>query len=107
VGGEGYQLTPARIWRGVNVPTLTELGLGKVDAGTYWGALVPRGTPDDVVKTLSALLSEIVKLPEVHDKLEELGYETIGTTPDEYGKQLREEVERWGPVVKTIGLAVD
>jgi tripartite-type tricarboxylate transporter receptor subunit TctC len=90
-----------------NVPTLAELGLGKVDAGTYWGALVPNGTPDDVVKTLSALLSEIVKLPEVHDKLEELGYETIGTTPDEYGKQLREEVERWGPVVKTIGLAAD
>ena len=90
-----------------NVPTLTELGLGKVDAGTYWGALAPKGTPDDVVQTLSALLSEIVKLPEVHDKLEELGYETIGTTPDEYGKQLREEVGRWGPVVKTIGLAVD
>ena len=34
-----------------NVPTLTELGLGKVDAGTYWGALAPKGTPDDVVKT--------------------------------------------------------
>jgi tripartite-type tricarboxylate transporter receptor subunit TctC len=90
-----------------NVPTLTELGLGKVDAGTYWGVLVPKGTPDDIIKTLSNLLSTIVKLPEVHDKLEELGYETIGTTPEEYAKQLREEVARWGPVVKAIGLSAD
>jgi tripartite-type tricarboxylate transporter receptor subunit TctC len=90
-----------------NVPTLTELGLGKVDAGTYWGLLAPKGTADDIVKTLSNLVSAIVKLPEVHDKLEELGYETIGTTPQEYAKQLRDEVERWGPVVKAIGLTVD
>jgi tripartite-type tricarboxylate transporter receptor subunit TctC len=90
-----------------NVPTLAELGLGKVDAGTYWGVLAPKGTPDDVVKTLSSLFSAIVKLPEVHDKLEELGYETIGTTPDEYAKQLHDEVDRWGPVVRTIGLSVD
>jgi tripartite-type tricarboxylate transporter receptor subunit TctC len=90
-----------------NVPTLAELGLGKVDAGTYWGVLVPKGTPDDVVASLSGLLSAIVKLPEVHDRLEQLGYDTIGTTPVEYAEQLREEAARWGPVVKAIGLSLD
>jgi tripartite-type tricarboxylate transporter receptor subunit TctC len=52
-------------------------------------------------------LSAIVKLPEVHDRLEQLGYDTIGTTPVEYAEQLREEAARWGPVVKAIGLSLD
>jgi len=88
------------------VPTLTELGLGKVDAGTYWGVLAPRGTPPEIVNELSKDLAAYVNAPEVRSKLEALGYETIGTTPEAYDKEMHAEVDRWGPVVKAIGLQV-
>lgn len=88
-----------------NVPTLKELGFGSVTAGTYWGALAPKGTPTKIIKRLSAIFAEIMRLPDVIKRLEGLGYVSIGSTPEEYAKNIRSEIKRWTAVVKKAGIS--
>lgn len=88
-----------------NVPTLKELGYGTVTAGSYWGALAPKGTPKEIIDRLSGIFAEVMRIPSVIKRLEGLGYISIGSTPEEYAKNIRSEIVRWTAVVKKAGIS--
>src|SRR4051812_43110666 len=89
------------------VPTFGEAGLRAVDASSYWGALAPARTPADIVTRLSTAMSQVLKAPDVRDKLVELGFEPIGGGPSDFATLLAAETAKWGKVIKAAGVKLD
>jgi tripartite-type tricarboxylate transporter receptor subunit TctC len=82
------------------VPTFAEAGLQGVDAGSYWGSLAPAATPREIVNTLSGAMMKVLQIPEVRQRLIGLGYEPIGSTPEQFAGNIRSEMEKWAKAVK-------
>jgi tripartite-type tricarboxylate transporter receptor subunit TctC len=88
-----------------DVPAISEVLPGYSAAS--WTALVaPPGTPAPVVQTLSASVREIVKLPEVQKRLSDQGDQSFDLTPEQAAAFMREERERWGGLIRRLGLKV-
>ncbi len=86
-----------------DLPTISEAGLTGYEAGTWYGLLVPAATSRDVITRLHAESVKLIKLPDVKDRLDTAGFETIGTTPDQFGAYMRTEIDKWAKVVKASG----
>jgi tripartite-type tricarboxylate transporter receptor subunit TctC len=88
-----------------DVPTINEY-LPGVQGILWMGVLAPAGTPDDVVATLANGLHEAVTDPDLVAKLDELGVEPVGSTPEEFGELIHNEVAQWKALVKERGLGM-
>jgi len=89
------------------VPTMKEAGVDGVEVTIWYGVLAPAATPRDIVDTLAAAVIKAARSPDIRSRLLEQGAEPIGNTPEEFAKQLREEVARWTKVVTASGIRVD
>ncbi|MPZ46056.1 MAG: tripartite tricarboxylate transporter substrate binding protein [Betaproteobacteria bacterium] len=89
------------------VPTFGEAGMKAVDASSYWGALAPARTPQDVVNKLSTTMAQVLKMPDVREKLAELGFDPIGGGPSEYAALIARETDKWAKVIKAAGVKLD
>lgn len=90
-----------------NLPTLTEQGFAGFDAAPFYGVLGPAGMEPAVVQKLNATLTKALATPAVRDKLQELGFDVVASTPEAYAKLIRDEIERWSKVVKEQGIKVE
>jgi tripartite-type tricarboxylate transporter receptor subunit TctC len=86
------------------VPTMTEAGAPGFVATNWFAYFVPTGTPPAVVSTLNAEINRTLKQEDVKEKLLVLGLETLGTTPDELGRYLRDESQKFGKLISQAGL---
>ena len=89
------------------VPTFGEVGMKEVDASSYWGALAPARTPPEIVTRLSTTIAQVLKTPDVRDKLVELGFDPIGGSPAEFAALIAAEMDKWGKVIKAAGVKLD
>jgi len=89
------------------VPTLAEAGLKGFDIGTWFGVLAPAGTPKDVTARLSAEMQKIIHSPEFRKRMDEIGAEPIGNTPEQMAQQIREETEKFAKLVKDAKVAIE
>ena len=89
------------------VPTLKESGINGVEVVVWYGVLAPAGTPKEVVNSLGGAIAKVAKSADMRRILHEQGAEPVGNSPDEFSKLLREEVARWGEVVKVSGAKAD
>jgi tripartite-type tricarboxylate transporter receptor subunit TctC len=87
-----------------NVPTMIEAGAPGFVATNWFAYFVPAGTPGAVISTLNAEINRTLKLEDVKAKLVELGLDTLGTTPEELGKFLRDESEKFAKLIKAAGV---
>lgn len=87
-----------------DVPTFAEVGHPDIIGGTLWGILAPAGTPAPVIEQLSGIFQEIMDLPQIVERLTELGFVSIGSTPEVYAETIRSEIEQWGFVVEEAGI---
>ena len=87
-----------------NVPTFEEAGLKGVDMTSIWGIHAPAGTPMPIRRVLRDMLVEVMRQPEVTAKLNEQGYDILGTTPDEHDAETRRLVNFWIELGKKIKL---
>jgi tripartite-type tricarboxylate transporter receptor subunit TctC len=85
------------------VPTMKEAGVEGVEVPLWFGLLAPAATPRDVVQLLAANVAKVARSPEIRQKLVDQGADPIGNTPEEFARQLRDEVARWVEVVKVSG----
>jgi tripartite-type tricarboxylate transporter receptor subunit TctC len=90
-----------------DIPTLHELGVSDYDANAWFGLLVPAATPADVVRKLYEETAESLKDPQVRERLLSLGSEPVGSSPAEFGRFLRAEVEKWGKVVREAKVKIE
>jgi tripartite-type tricarboxylate transporter receptor subunit TctC len=91
-----------------NVPTMAEAGLGNFEAPAWIGLVVPKGTPRDIVDTLNkALQASWRDAPEVKEQMAPLGAEATSMTPEQFGRYIQSEMEKWALAVKLSGAKVD
>ena len=90
-----------------NLPTLSEQGFAGLDAAPFYGILGPAGMDAAVVQKLHSTLTQALAQPAVRDKLQSLGFDVVGSTPDAYAKLIRDEIDRWSKVVREQGIKVD
>lgn len=89
------------------VPTIAESGYKDFDAVTWFGVLGPANLPKDVVAKLNADINKALKDPELQKKLGDQGADVAGSTPEQFAKLIRDDIARWGRIVKESGAKVD
>jgi tripartite-type tricarboxylate transporter receptor subunit TctC len=90
-----------------DVPTFAQAGLPGLNIPVWFGVVAPAGTPKPVIDKLSAEFTRIMALPDVKEKLFELGQEPFVTTPDQFGALLKSDLVRYGKVVKAANIKID
>ncbi len=87
-----------------DVPTLNELGFKDFEVSSWSGLFAPKGTPQAIIDILGKATVDILKNPEVRKQLEGMGAIPIGSTPEEFKKYVRSEIEKWGVVAKAANI---
>lgn len=88
-----------------DVPALAEVGFPDMDISQWFGAMVPAGTPDDVVARLSAAINKALSDPKVAQRLFDVGLEVVGGSPQEMARRMSVEMGIWAKAAKEAGLA--
>jgi tripartite-type tricarboxylate transporter receptor subunit TctC len=86
------------------LPTVAESGFPGYDASTWGGILAPAGTPKDVVAKLNGAINDALKLEDVRTRLIGAGIEIQSGTPERFGDVIKNEVDKWGRIVKEAGI---
>jgi len=90
-----------------DVPTVNEQGFSGFDDLTWIGFFAPAGTPSEVVHRLNAEINRALELPDVRERLGQLGFESRRNTPAEFGDFIKQEVPKWAQAVKESGAKAD
>jgi tripartite-type tricarboxylate transporter receptor subunit TctC len=86
-----------------DVPTLNELGYKDFEATSWIGFLAPAATPRHIIDRYNREIVKILKSPEVSQKLHEMEFEVVASSPEQFGEWIRIEISRWGKVIKDTG----
>jgi tripartite-type tricarboxylate transporter receptor subunit TctC len=89
------------------LPTLDESGVKGYLSGAWFGLVVPAGTPAQIIARLNAEGQKAVQSPAFVKRMNDLGYEIVGGTPEQMAAMIKDEYERWGPIVKASGAKVN
>jgi tripartite-type tricarboxylate transporter receptor subunit TctC len=87
-----------------DIPTVAESGVPGYEVSTWWGLSAPAKTPPAVLQRLHKEIIRAVNSPEVRSRLQELGADIIGNTPEEYAAYIRNEIAKWHKVIKAAGI---
>ncbi|MDH7798711.1 MULTISPECIES: tripartite tricarboxylate transporter substrate binding protein [unclassified Beijerinckia] len=87
-----------------DVPTMQQAGLEGFEAGTWFGLLVPTGTPRPIIDMLSAATNKSLAEKEVRENLASQGASVRGGTPEQFGQFFQAEYEKWQKIVKLAGI---
>lgn len=97
--------TAQRMPMSPDTPTLGQAGLPGFDVSSWQAVFVPKGTPQPIVDKLSKAIAEIVKEPDVQEKLgKTMGMNLVGSTPEQLQALIDKEIPRWADVVKRAKL---
>jgi len=89
------------------VPTVAEAGLKDFEVTTWYGILAPAGTPRPIVSRLNAELVKIMHTPDVKERLAGMATDPLTSTPEEFAAYLKQEIAKWGDVVRKSNLKAD
>jgi tripartite-type tricarboxylate transporter receptor subunit TctC len=89
------------------VPTLQEAGLKDFQFTQWLALLAPAGTPPEVVSRLNGALGNALKSKDVRDKFQAQAFEAFITTPEEAGKFIASEAQRFSKLIKTRGITAN
>jgi tripartite-type tricarboxylate transporter receptor subunit TctC len=89
------------------VPTMKEAGVEGVEVPLWYGVLAPSATPGEIVKTLANAVNRSTHSPDIVKRLNDQGAEPVGNSPEDFSRQLREEVAKWAEVVNVSGARAD
>jgi tripartite-type tricarboxylate transporter receptor subunit TctC len=90
-----------------DVSTLAESGLPGIEAEFIMLVVAPAGTPKHVIALLNGQIVRILKLPDVKERLATLGFDPVGSTPDELAAKIQSETNKWTKVVRQTNVKID
>lgn len=90
-----------------DVPTVAEAGVPGYEVSPWFAVFARTGTPPEVIARLNKVLIDAMKQPETLRKLEGVGAEPIGSTPQELATHLNRELERWGKLIQQRNIRAD
>jgi len=97
--------SPTRAEQFPDAPTVAE-ALPGYDSRGWFGYLAPAGTPAKIVALLNQEINRAMMAPDVRDKLTAIGLTVIAETPESFAQTLRSDYEKYGKLIRTIGLQV-
>jgi tripartite-type tricarboxylate transporter receptor subunit TctC len=86
------------------LPTMAEAALPGFEVVNWLGILAPKGVRHEVIAKVNADVTQIIKLPDVRDRMLASGAEPAGSTPEAFGAYIRAESAKWGKIVKSVGV---
>src|SRR4051812_48435990 len=90
-----------------DLATFAEQGVKDQEADTLTGLVVPAGTPREIIDLLQKEIAKAVAQPDVKEKLAALGFVPVANKPEEFGKRMKAEIEKWGKVVRDAKLRIE
>jgi tripartite-type tricarboxylate transporter receptor subunit TctC len=90
-----------------DVPTIAESGYPGYEATNWYGLVAPAKTPKDIIERVNRDFVKALNAADVRDQLLSHGEEPTPTTPDEFGRFMKHELETWGKVVKEAGIQAE
>lgn len=104
----GLMVTSAKRVRALpDVPTAAEAGLEGQEAYTLTGLLAPAGTPKAIVDLLHREVLKMVAEPAVQKRLEDLGFEVVANSPQEFEARIKTELVKWGNIIRDAKIRID
>ncbi|SEB15893.1 tripartite tricarboxylate transporter substrate binding protein [Variovorax sp. YR216] len=89
------------------VPTVAESGYKGFESTTWFGILGPANLPKDVVSKLNADINKVLKESDLRQKLISQGADVTGSSPEQFSSLIRDDIARWGKLVKESGARID
>ena len=96
-----------RVAGALDIPTIGENGLSGFVSGTWSMVLAPGGTPPDIVNRISAEIAKITRSAGFKEKFESQGIIPVGNTPEEAATFFKDEVAKWGKVIRDANVKVE
>jgi tripartite-type tricarboxylate transporter receptor subunit TctC len=90
-----------------DLPTVAESGLPGFDISTWFGVFVPPGTPKEIVSKLNEEFNRAIRSADIKEKLDAIGAEAVGTTPEAFAAYIKSEAAKYAEVIKKSGAQVD
>lgn len=89
------------------VPTLKESGVDDIQASPWFAYMAPKGTAAAVVQRMSREIAAVLKDADVQRRLQTAYFDPVGSTPEELGTFMNDELKRWKPVIERLNLKTD
>ena len=90
-----------------NVPTIAEAGIPHYNATIWIGVMAPAGTPKPIVDLLNREINKILSRPDIQESWRRQGTNTMVMTPEEFGRYIEAEIERWAKLIKANNIGVN
>jgi tripartite-type tricarboxylate transporter receptor subunit TctC len=90
-----------------DVPTMAESGYPDLIVTSWQAAGAPAKTPREIVARLNDASVKALRSPDIRERLTQIGFDVVASTPDEFGKFMKDEVDRWTKVVQRGGIKPD
>jgi tripartite-type tricarboxylate transporter receptor subunit TctC len=90
-----------------NVPTVVEAGFPDLVVTSWQAAAAPAKTPREVVAKLNDAMVRTLRSPEVRERMNQIGFDVVAGTPEEFGQFMKAEVDRWTKVVERGGIKAE
>jgi len=89
------------------VPTMAEAGVPDEESDTLTGVVAPAGTPQEIIDRWHDEIARVVALPDVKQRLQDLGFEPVADTPAHFGERIKTEIAKWAKVVHDANIKAD
>jgi tripartite-type tricarboxylate transporter receptor subunit TctC len=90
-----------------NLPTIAEAGVPGYEAMGWNGVFAPAATPRAIVAKLNTDIVNVLRMPDVRERLESMGSNPVGGTPEQFGAYVRQEIARWGKVIRDNNIRIE
>ena len=90
-----------------DVPTVAESGVPGFEATAWYGVVAPAAVPKDIITKLNAEMLKVLKLPDIRQRLDEMGSDFVAGTPEQFGQRIKAETAKWGAVIKEAQVKLD
>jgi tripartite-type tricarboxylate transporter receptor subunit TctC len=99
--------TARRSASSLNTPTMQEAGVPGYEVSGWYGVMAPAATPPAIVEKLNQAIVRILRAPETHDRLAVDGSEPVGNTSAQFGEHIRNEIAKWGSLIRKLGIRAE
>jgi tripartite-type tricarboxylate transporter receptor subunit TctC len=89
------------------IPTIAESGVPGFEVGNVYGLFAPANTPRDVIARLHSEVVKVLALPEVRNLMLSAGSDPLGSSPEEFGAWLRNDMVKWAKVAKDANITAE
>jgi tripartite-type tricarboxylate transporter receptor subunit TctC len=89
-----------------DVPTMAEAGYPEVEGESWFAVAVPGGTPKEIIALLNREIVRIMALPDIKERLATLGFDSVASSPEDFGARIRIDTEKWGKVIRAANIKV-